>query len=161
MLSKCLVCDILAKSFKYVIMISKVKINNFFSSTHMNITAAAFVGLILSTFCSNTAWAGQKTINFVDSREVFVGGYYRQNGTYVSPYIRTAPNKTRNDNWSTVGNINPYTGRAGRKEGDSATPTTYTYPNFGSLYEPLNVLRECDLTAEDGKVLARAWYYCK
>jgi len=142
-------------------MISKIKINDVFSATHMNITAAAFASLILSTFCSDTAWAGQKTINFVNSREVSVGSYYRQNGTYVSPYIRTAPNQTRNDNWSTIGNINPYTGRAGTKEGDSATLTTYTYPSFGSLYEPLNVLRECDLTAADGKVLARAWYYCK
>lgn len=45
--------------------------------------------------------------------QVDVNGYYRSNGAYVSPYHRTAPNSTISDNYSTQGNINPYTGRAG------------------------------------------------
>lgn len=46
---------------------------------------------------------------------VHVRSYIRPNGHYVSPHFRTAPNHTRLDNWSTRGNINPYTGKAGTK----------------------------------------------
>jgi len=40
---------------------------------------------------------------------VWVNGYYRSNGTYVEGHYRTAPNHTNVDNFSTRGNINPYT----------------------------------------------------
>lgn len=46
---------------------------------------------------------------------VRVQGYTKRNGTYVKPHYRTAPNATKSDNWSTKGNINPYTGKAGTK----------------------------------------------
>jgi len=42
-----------------------------------------------------------------------VRGYRKKNGTYVAPYHRTAPNSTIEDNYSTKGNVNPYTGKAG------------------------------------------------
>lgn len=42
-----------------------------------------------------------------------VRGYTRRDGAYVSPHYQTNPNSTRNDNWSTRGNVNPYTGKAG------------------------------------------------
>ena len=29
--------------------------------------------------------------NFAIASDVYVNGYYRQNGTYVSPYIRSSP----------------------------------------------------------------------
>jgi len=44
-----------------------------------------------------------------------VSGYVRKNGTYVAPYYRTAPNSTKLDNWSTKGNVNPYTGKPGTR----------------------------------------------
>ena len=44
---------------------------------------------------------------------VRVSGYTRKDGTYVQPYFRTAPNYTNRDNFSTQGNVNPYTGEAG------------------------------------------------
>lgn len=47
------------------------------------------------------------------ARDVFVNGYVRQNGTYVQPHMRTAPNNNAFDNYSTKGNINPYNGNAG------------------------------------------------
>ncbi|MET3126262.1 hypothetical protein ABID42_001364 [Arcicella rosea] len=47
------------------------------------------------------------------STDVHVNGYYRNNGTYVKPYYRTSPNKTNSDNFSTIGNTNPYTGKEG------------------------------------------------
>lgn len=45
-----------------------------------------------------------------------VRGYLKSNGTYVMPYQRTSPNSSRLDNWSTKGNVNPYTGKAGTKD---------------------------------------------
>ena len=45
-----------------------------------------------------------------------VRGYYRKNGTYVSPHRRTSPNGIKSDNWSHKGNINPDTGVPGTKE---------------------------------------------
>lgn len=44
-----------------------------------------------------------------------VGGHVRSNGTYIEPYRATNPNSTRNDNYSTQGNVNPYTGQSGSK----------------------------------------------
>lgn len=49
---------------------------------------------------------------------VHVKGYTRKDGTYVQPHERTAPNKTKNDNYSTRGNVNPYTGKVGTKPRD-------------------------------------------
>jgi hypothetical protein len=48
-----------------------------------------------------------------------VRGYTRQDGTYVAPYVRSNPNSTSSDNYSTRGNSNPYTGERGyRSDGD-------------------------------------------
>ena len=41
----------------------------------------------------------------------WVKGYYRKNGTYVAPHYRTSPNKSRTDNYSYPGNLNPNTGQ--------------------------------------------------
>lgn len=46
----------------------------------------------------------------------YVHGYTRKNGAYVMPHYQTAPNATRLDNWSTKGNVNPYTGKEGTKD---------------------------------------------
>lgn len=54
----------------------------------------------------------------VDALAVHVKGYTRKDGTYVQPHERTAPNKTKNDNYSTRGNVNPYTGKVGTKPRD-------------------------------------------
>ena len=43
----------------------------------------------------------------------YVNPYTRSNGTYVQGHMQTAPNSTRLDNYSTRGNVNPYTGQAG------------------------------------------------
>jgi hypothetical protein len=65
---------------------------------------------------------------------VYVSGYTKSNGTYVEPYFRTSPNSTRNDNYSTVGNVNPYTGTSGTKPADSyySSPSTYSSPSYSS-----------------------------
>lgn len=49
---------------------------------------------------------------------VHVNGYYRKDGTYVPSHMRSAPDGNFSNNWSTKGNVNPYTG----KEGTRVTP---------------------------------------
>lgn len=51
-----------------------------------------------------------------------VNGYFKRNGTYVQPYIRSPRNNTILDNYSTRGNTNPYTGRRGYI---NPSPNTY------------------------------------
>jgi len=46
----------------------------------------------------------------------YVNGYTRKNGTYVAGYNRSSPNSTQYDNYSTQGNVNPYTGQKGYKK---------------------------------------------
>ena len=47
---------------------------------------------------------------------VHVSGHATKSGTYVAPHMRTAPNHSKYDNWSTKGNYNPYTAKAGTKD---------------------------------------------
>lgn len=44
-----------------------------------------------------------------------VRSYTRHDGTYVQSHRATDRNGTKYDNWSTKGNVNPYTGKAGTK----------------------------------------------
>lgn len=44
--------------------------------------------------------------------------YIRSNGTIVQRHYQTNANSTRNDNWSTRGNVNPFTGKPGDKPRD-------------------------------------------
>lgn len=64
------------------------------------------------------------------ARDTAVRGYTRQNGTYVQPHMRSAPNSTTLDNYSTRGNVNPYTGQAGTRDPAPTytAPPTYTPP---------------------------------
>lgn len=51
----------------------------------------------------------------ITSADVYVKGYTKSNGTQVQGHYRSSPNSTRSDNYSTKGNVNPYTGVAGTK----------------------------------------------
>jgi hypothetical protein len=65
--------------------------------------------------------------------DTYVKGYQKSDGTYVEPHFRSAPNNSASDNWSTKGNTNPYTGKAGTKstnEYDSSSTK-----KSGSTYE--------------------------
>ncbi len=48
----------------------------------------------------------------------YQGGYTKMNGTYVQPHYKTITNKTNLDNFSTSGNTNVYTGKAGFRAKD-------------------------------------------
>jgi hypothetical protein len=60
--------------------------------------------------------------------DVYVNGYYRQNGTYVEPHYRSSPNGTTLDNFSTQGNVNPYTGQAGTVNPYTTNTNPYLFP---------------------------------
>lgn len=45
--------------------------------------------------------------------QVHVKGYTRSDGTYVAPHVRSAPDKSIYNNYSTAPNVNPYSGKTG------------------------------------------------
>lgn len=55
----------------------------------------------------------------------WVNGYTRSNGTYVQGHYRSSPDNTRWNNYSTQGNVNPYTGQSGHVN-------PYRMPSYGS-----------------------------
>ena len=64
------------------------------------LTIALFTG---SLACSGVAGA----------RDTYVQGHTRKDGTYVQGHYRSNPDSSRANNYSTEGNVNPYTGQAG------------------------------------------------
>lgn len=56
----------------------------------------------------------------------YVDGYMRSDGTYVDGYNRSSPDNTNINNYSTQGNINPYTGSAGTRAQDYS-PEAWNY----------------------------------
>ncbi len=46
----------------------------------------------------------------------YQSGYFRKDGTYVNSHFKTKKNGTKRDNYSTYPNVNPYTGKRGRKK---------------------------------------------
>lgn len=77
--------------------------------------------------------------------DVYVNGYFKNNGTYVQPHFKTAPNSSMFDNYSTKGNYNPYTGKPGwidpyskvSSSYYSAIPYSYRH-NYENLFVYLN-----------------------
>ncbi len=61
-----------------------------------------------------------------------VKGYYRKDGTYVKPHWRSSPNSSVWDNWSTKGNVNPYT--------QTPPSTYYPAPSFNTNVPSTNSL---------------------
>jgi hypothetical protein len=75
----------------------------------------------------------------VSANDVYVRGYTKSNGTYVSPHYRTAPDSTPYNNYSTKGNTNPYTGKQGTVNPinslNSNTRSNYGNPNTTGTYK--------------------------
>ncbi len=76
------------------------------------------------------------------SKDVKVKGYYKKNGTYVKPHYRSAPDSSINNNWTTRGNVNPYTGADGIRArqyewGAGSTSSSNESNNYDSdIYDP-------------------------
>jgi len=65
---------------------------------------------------------------FCIGQDVFVNGYITGDGNYVQSHYRTPPDNTQYNNYSTVGNVNPYTGKAG-----------YIQPTYGTVSTSINL----------------------
>ncbi|TDR30244.1 hypothetical protein [Hydromonas duriensis] len=52
-----------------------------------------------------------------NTQDHYVRPSVRKNGEYVQGYMKTNTNRTRVDNFTQYGNINPYTGKRGTKRG--------------------------------------------
>jgi hypothetical protein len=72
------------------------------------------------------------------SAQVHVKGYVTKNGTYVAPYVRSSPNSTTLDNYSTRGNVNPYTGKVGTRD-----PYSSSSSGYGSISSPPSTSSSC------------------
>ena len=72
------------------------------------------------------------------SAQVYVHGYTTKNGTYVAPHYRSAPDSNPYNNWSTRGNVNPYTGEVGTKDPYSSNGSSSygSYGNYSNPYAP-------------------------
>lgn len=58
-----------------------------------------------------------------------VNGYVRKDGTYVAPHYQTAPNASKYDNYSSQGNINPFTGQRGAERNEFSNPSATNRKN--------------------------------
>jgi hypothetical protein len=64
--------------------------------------------------------------------QVRVRGYFRKNGTYVQPHTRSNPDGRTYNNWSSKGNVNPYTGKEGTKDPYPKKNYSGAYSNYSS-----------------------------
>ena len=82
------------------------------------------------------------------ANDVYVKPHVRKDGTYVDGHYQTAPDNSRLNNYSTQGNVNPYTGKEGTVDpyrtpqpSYSPPPTYRTQPapstpnTYGNSYE--------------------------
>lgn len=64
-----------------------------------------FISAIVFLFCISVTFA-----------QTWIDGYYKKDGTYVPGHFKSNSNNTSLDNYSTKGNINPFTGEKGYKD---------------------------------------------
>jgi hypothetical protein len=91
-----------------------------------NVTALAALAILLAlssnTYARGSSFGGHSSSHSSYSSysrsDHTISGYTR-GGTYVSPSHAKNPDATRNNNYSTKGNVNPYTGKPGTKSRDS------------------------------------------
>ena len=66
-------------------------------------------------YSANPGSAPSSGFGYVNPENHQVSGYTSSSGTYVNPYRATNSNATRQDNYSTKGNVDPWTGKPGTK----------------------------------------------
>lgn len=49
------------------------------------------------------------------AKDTYVKGYTRSNGVHVRGHYKSHKNSTKRDNFTTRGNVNPYTGKKGTR----------------------------------------------
>jgi hypothetical protein len=110
-----------------------------------------FTTILIVIFVTSIFGFGEEVYSQTNPNHVYVKGYTRKDGTTVKGYYKTAPNSTINDNFSTVGNVNPYTGKAGWISRDNTNNYIYS-----KAKENCNFLRyNIDQLIEFGKM--KSW----
>jgi hypothetical protein len=74
-----------------------------------------FLLLLLSIVSTITAAAGSHSVK----------GHTKKDGTYIQPHRQTNPDQKRANNYSSEGNYNPSTGKAGRQKNENSNPPKY------------------------------------
>jgi hypothetical protein len=107
---------------------------DFFLTTHMKRLCVAIFGVL---FLFGTSFALPHFAEAKGGGSVHVNGYFKSNGTYVAPYMRSAPDSSPYNNYSYPGNTNQYTGKTATGDpatyiknlyNHSGTSNSYTYP---------------------------------
>lgn len=98
----------------------------------------ALVAVVTTSFAQSSAFnpfpktsksSGSATYSLpstINYNTTTVSGYSRSTGTYVQPHVRTMPNNTNWDNYSTKSNSNPFTGSTGYRARDYSS-SAYNY----------------------------------
>ena len=79
----------------------------------------------------NTDYKSSENFYSEKNNSAITKSYIKQNGTFVQTYYRTKKNNTNLDNYSTLDNVNPYTGEKGYRAKDRSVEAF----NYGSGYE--------------------------
>lgn len=66
--------------------------------------------------------------------DTYVHGYMRKDGTYVQGYHRTTPDSNPYNNYSTKGNVNPWTGQPGTVDPNAGSSFGYPRSTNQSTY---------------------------
>lgn len=66
------------------------------------------------------------------AQDHYVSPYYRSDGTYVQGHHQTNADSSRTNNYSSQGNVNPYTGQAG-----TVNPYTQPQPLYQQRVQPM------------------------
>ncbi|MDO8368094.1 MAG: hypothetical protein Q7T20_14930 [Saprospiraceae bacterium] len=67
---------------------------------------------------------------WVNPNSHYVAPHVRSDGTYVKGHHRTNPNSTNRDNYSTLGNVNSWTGQPGWIQPDNKPLPSYSVPSY-------------------------------
>lgn len=86
----------------------------------MNLRAFLFLPLMVIAFASDA--------------DEYVNSYTRRDGTYVEGHMRSSPNGSAYDNYSTRGNTNPYTGERGSRDPNGYGSSYGNSSGTGSSY---------------------------
>jgi hypothetical protein len=81
----------------------------------MKAIALFLIGIFL---CASSCYA----------KDVYVNGYTKKDGTYVSPHHRSSPDNTVTNNYGYEGNVNPYTGATGQNHYRDNPTSQYYQP---------------------------------
>ena len=61
------------------------------------------------------------------AKDIYVDGYYNKSGKYVEQHYRSDSNYSKSDNWTTKGNVNPYT----KEKGTKTYKNSFNYKRYG------------------------------